>query len=55
MNSVLERKKGSYLTQFYSKRPDTKRIAKKQSENTKMPPKTSITQRLRVGVATSTK
>ena len=35
------------MTQTYDKRPYTQRKSKKQRDNTKTPPKTSITQRLR--------
>ena len=46
--------KGKDLTQSYDKSPYTdKKKSKKQRDNTKTPPKTSITQRLRTDLGRS--
>ena len=56
---VLFREKGIDLTQYYDKSPYIQ--SKKQRDNTKTPPKTSIAQRLQtdvgwsVGVTTATR
>ena len=44
---ICLRENGRDLTQSYEKSPFTNKNSKKQSDNTKTPPKTSITQRLR--------
>ena len=46
-------KKGRDLTQSYDKSPYTDRKIKKQRDNTKTPPKTSITQRLQTDLGRS--
>ena len=46
-------KKGRDLTQSYDKSPYADRKSKTQRENTKTPPKTSITQRLRTDLGRS--
>ena len=45
--------KGRDLTQSYAKAPTTTEKSKKQRDNTKTPPKTSITQRLRTDLGRS--
>ena len=58
---TVYRQKGRDLTQSYDKAPALTEISKGQSDNTKTPQKSSITQRLRtdlgrsVGVTTATK
>ena len=58
---LMFREKERYLTRSYDNSPYTHRKSKKQHDNTKTPPKTSITQRFRtdfgrsVGVTTATK
>ena len=47
------REKWKYLTQSYDKSPNTPEKSEKQRDNTKMPPKTSITQRLRTDLGRS--
>ena len=57
---IIVCEKGRDLTQSYDKSPYTNKKSKPQRDNTKTPPKTSITQRLRtdigrsVGVTTTT-
>ena len=47
MSLCVQEKKGRYLIQSYEKSPYTNRKFEKPKDNTNMPPKTSITQRLR--------
>ena len=44
---MFERQKGRDLTQSYNNSPYTHRKSKKERDNTKTTPKTSISQRLR--------
>ena len=48
-----QREKGRDLTQSYDKNPYTTEKSKKQRDNTKTPPQTSITQRLRTDLGRS--
>ena len=50
---IYSKKKGRDLTQSYDKRPTLTEKSKKQRDNIKRPPKTSITQQLRTDLGRS--
>ena len=52
-NYEIVREKGRDLTQSYNKSPTPSEKSKKQRDNIKTPPKTSITQRLRTDLGQS--
>ena len=53
LSGCFTREKGRDLTQSYDKSPYTDRKSKKQRDNTKTPPTTSITQRLQTDLGRS--